>query len=56
MMYHHPELTINNRRIISNHFPELQDKLGDKTFGTAWDKGKHMDIDDVVGQLRSAWT
>ena len=56
MMYHHPELTSNNRDRIKNHFPRLQDKLGDNAFGTAWEKGKELGIDDVVAQLRIAWT
>jgi len=56
MMVHHPELTGNIRDIIKNHYLRLRDELGDDAFEIAWEMGKELDIDDVVAQLRNAWT
>ena len=55
MMDHHPELTRHNRHIISLNFQRLQDTLGDAVYEAAWERGKELDIDQVVAMLQTAW-
>jgi hypothetical protein len=55
MLYHHPELTRNNRHQISNHLPKLQNKLSNSAYKAAWEKGKELNIDKVVALLGTAW-
>ena len=56
MLIHHPELTDNNRHIIQNHVANVRKIIEPEAFNAAWEKGKMLDIDDVVQQLRLRWS
>ena len=56
MMYHHPELIDNHRGKVLDQSAHLREDIGPEAFAAAWEKGKGLDIETVVAQLRLVWT
>ena len=56
LLYHHPDLIDKHRRKIKTQSTRLQAELGHEAFAAAWEKGKELDIETAVDQLRLVWT
>jgi hypothetical protein len=53
MTYHHPQALHRIRDEFSAVGPQLQAALGDEVFAAAWEKGKVLDYDTAVAQMRA---
>ena len=54
MVYHHPEVTAHHRQKIEEARPRFEAEIGTAAFAAAWEKGKALDFDTAVAQVRLA--
>jgi hypothetical protein len=54
MIYYHPEVVPFHRTQIEDARPQLEEEMGAEAFAAAWEKGRGLDFDTAVGQVRAA--
>ncbi len=54
MAYYHPESPPHFLQQIDSIKPQFEEALGYKRFATAWEKGKELDLDLAIDQVRVA--
>ena len=55
MVYHHPETVDHYKAMITTYFrPEFERKIGSEAAAAAWERGKELDFETAVDQVRSA--
>lgn len=54
MVYHHPEAIPLYRELIAAGLPRLEVEMGAEAYAAAWERGKTLDFDTAVAQIRAA--
>lgn len=53
MVSSHPEVMPYHQQMIANVQPQLEAEMGVELFAKAWERGREMDFETAVAQMRS---
>jgi DNA-binding SARP family transcriptional activator/predicted ATPase len=53
MVFHHPEAIPHYRQQIAEARRQFEDAMGQEAYAAAWERGKQLDFEEVISQVRS---